>query len=115
MSGRDILITVQAFDAASRNAFNEPVGQWQTFCRVWARRVDLTDAEKIANGEEGSAMTARFTVRSNSKTRAVTGDHRIRTTDGAIWNIKGARPSEIGRNRSVELTAVRASDRSAGT
>jgi head-tail adaptor len=52
---------------------------------------------------------SRFIIRSSSVTKTVTPVDRI-NYDGHIWNIKGAKETAEGRNRFIEITAVRASN-----
>ena len=110
--GRDIKVTFLRRDGDARNAFNEiddsdaaylPVGA------AFAARNDVSDAEKIAAGQEISVRWARFVMRSNTKTRSLTGGDRLLTPDG-VWNVKGAKPASGGRNRLIEVTAERKED-----
>lgn len=107
-------MTVQRFDDAGRNALNEPVGAWVTFCRVWAARRDQGDAEALTAGATGSVTTTRFVVRDNAQTRAILPAMRI--WDGArAWNIKQVlQHAHAGRRDLIDLVAVTESSGGAG-
>lgn len=107
--GRDTKITLLRRDESARNAFNEvdeSDAAYSAIGHAFAARTDISDSEKIAAGQEISVSVARFVVRSNAKTRTLTGGDRLRTAEG-VWNIKGAKPSSKGRARMIELTAER--------
>lgn len=86
------------------NGFNESSDGWGKLCNAWAKRVDISDKERIATGAEASTLVARFTVRSTPKTRGLTTDDRL-ICDGATWNIRGVKEARGGRNRFIEVTA----------
>lgn len=101
----DRRIVVERFDESLRNALNEPQGAWVTVCQLWAERRDQSDAESVAAAANGSALVARFSVRSTSETRAITPAMRI--NDGAmLWNIKGLMNGEARRRGMVVILAV---------
>jgi SPP1 family predicted phage head-tail adaptor len=96
------------------NEFNEPVETWVplpglTDGKIWARREDVSDGEKFAAGQVGSALRSRFVVRSSTVTKTVTPVDRL-NYDSAIWNIHGVKETKDGRNRFIEITAVRRTD-----
>lgn len=105
----DRKVTFERITPGAANGFNEPTEVWETLCQAWAKRMDVSDSEKVQAGEEGNALVARFRVRSTAKTRSLTGDDRM-VLDG-VWNIKGAKEvSGAGRRRQIEVTAVRDND-----
>lgn len=102
------------------NAFNEAVPAFADFCELWAARRDisgvrtraarnLSDGEKLAAGQVGAVLSARFLVRSSNETRTVTALDRI-VHDGATWKITGAKEADLGRGRYIEISAVKDSD-----
>jgi SPP1 family predicted phage head-tail adaptor len=91
------------------NELNEPVETWVTFITVWAQRKDVSDGEKFAAGQVGSSLRSRFVIRSSAQARTVTPVDRI-SYSGAIWNIEGVKETPEGRNRFLEITAVRDAD-----
>lgn len=107
MPRRDSLILIEAHDETGRDGFNTPVLDWVTHCQAWAAVEVLSEEQKLAAGEVGTATVARFTVLDNSKTRAVTTRHRI-SYGGRDWNIRGAVPLAKGRAYLVVVTAVAA-------
>jgi SPP1 family predicted phage head-tail adaptor len=107
----DRRITIERF-TSTRNEFNEPVQAWATLVTVWAQRKDSSDLTKVEylGADQVSAFhMSRFIIRSSSVTKTVTPVDRI-NYDGHIWNIKGAKETAEGRNRFIEITAVRASN-----
>lgn len=104
----DRRITIERF-TSTRNDFNELIETWATLATVWAQRKDVSDGEKFAAGQVGSSLRSRFVIRSSSVTKTVTPVDRI-SYDGALWNIHGLKESAEGRNRFIEITAVRNAD-----
>jgi SPP1 family predicted phage head-tail adaptor len=87
------------------NAFNELIPTWLPVLKVRAKRRDISDGEKDAAGQIGATLMTRFVVRSSSNTRVVLPTDRI-SHDGLIWNIKGIKQADEGRNRFLEITAI---------
>lgn len=75
----------------------------------WAHRMDVSDAEKLSNSELATALMSRFVVLSDIETRTLTTKDRF-THDGGTWNIHGVKETQHGRNKYLEITAVRRSD-----
>ncbi len=89
--------------------FNSPVEVWSTFITVWARRADSSDVVKteVLGAEQvGSFLFSHFVIRSSAQAKTVTPTDRI-NYDGHIWNIKGTKETSEGRNRFIEISAVR--------
>ncbi|TCL89858.1 head-tail adaptor [Rhizobium sp. PP-WC-2G-219] len=94
------------------NAFNEEISTWMDLAKVWARRKDASDSQKIellAAGQVGSFQVSRFTVRSSTLTRSITPVDRIHH-DGVVWQINGVKELDEGRHRFIEITASRDAD-----
>lgn len=104
----DRRITIERV-ASVPNTYNEPVETWSVLITVWAQRKDVSNSEKLAAGEVGSALNSRFVIRSSSITRTVTPVDRI-NYDQAIWNIQGVKETLEGQNRFLEITAARRTD-----
>lgn len=100
----DRRIDLQRLDEDSRNEMNEPVISWSSIGKFWARRRDVSDAERLSAAQEGSALTSRFVVRSNSVTRTLTTLDRLEH-DNRIWEIQGVKELDGGRYRFIEITA----------
>lgn len=91
------------------NEFNEPVETWTTLATVWAQRKDSSDmvkTELLGAEQLGAFLLSHFVVRSSSTMKTVTPADRI-AYDGHLWNIKGTKETAEGRNRFIEITAVR--------
>ncbi|NOV15879.1 head-tail adaptor protein [Ensifer adhaerens] len=89
--------------------FNSPVEVWSAFITVWARRKDGSDlvkTEVLGAEQVGSFLLSHFVIRSSSAAKTVTPTDRI-NYDGHIWNIKGTKETSEGRNRFIEISAVR--------
>lgn len=94
------------------NEFNEPVETWTALVTVWAQRKDSSDVVKteVLGAEQvGAFLMSRFIVRSSTLTKTVSPVDRL-NYDGHIWNIKGTKETMEGRNRFIEITAVRANN-----
>lgn len=107
----DRRITIERF-TSTRNEFNEPVETWTALTTVWAQRKDssdLTKVEYLGAEQVGAFHMSRFIIRSSSVTKTVTPVDRI-SYDGHLWNIKGVKETAEGRNRFIEITAVRANN-----
>lgn len=107
----DRRITIERFTITT-NDFNEEVQVWAPFVTVWARRRDGSDVVKteILGAEQvGAYLLTHFTIRSSAQAKTVTPTDRI-SYDGRLWNIKGTKESAEGRNRFIEITAVRANN-----
>lgn len=107
----DRRIKIERF-ATTNNEFNEPVEVWGTFVTVWARRRDGSDVVKteILGAEQvGAYLLTHFTIRSSVQAKTITPSDRI-NYDGHLWNIKGTKEAAEGRNRFIEITAVRANN-----
>ncbi|RVE83343.1 phage head closure protein [Sinorhizobium meliloti] len=105
----DRRITIERETETGRNEVNEPVYEWTALATVWARRRDASDGEREAAGQVGSTLMSRFVVRSSSVTRTVKPVDRL-SYSGATWNILGVKETEEGRNRFIEITAIKDSD-----
>ena len=70
--------------------------------RIWAKRTDVSDAERMRAGEVSAVITARFEVRSSAFTRALTAKDAL-TCKGVTYEIFGIK--ELGRNERLEITA----------
>lgn len=105
----DRRITIQRVTEGDQNEFGEPGETWASLTTVWAKRSDVSDAERVAAGQRGSALMSRFVIRSSTTTKTITSKDRL-SYDGDTWNIHGVKETAEGRNRFIEITAVRDSD-----
>ncbi len=104
----DRRIVIERFTSVP-NDLNEPVETWATFITVWASRSDVSDGENVAAGQVGSSLRSRFVIRSSAAAKTVTPVDRI-SYGGGVWNIHGVKETKDGRNRFIEITAVRDTD-----
>lgn len=72
--------------------------------RRWAKKTEVSDAERVRASQQGIEVTSRFLVRSDSLTRTMTSQDVVVCDDVeyAIVGIKEARGRRIG----IEITAV---------
>lgn len=104
----DRTVTIQRSTSTS-NDFNEPVETWADLTTERARRRDVSDGERLAAGQIGSHVMARFTIRSSSETRDAKPSDRL-VHEGATWSIQGIKEADEGRHRFLEITAVKDTD-----
>jgi SPP1 family predicted phage head-tail adaptor len=69
---------------------------------VWAKKTDVSDAERLRAGEVQASLTARFIVRWSAFTSDLTPKDRIKY-DGKRFRIFAIK--EIGRREGLEITA----------
>lgn len=105
----DRRLSIQRLSDGTVDAYNAPTITWETVTTVWAARSDISDAEKLASSQIGSALISRFVIRSSTISRLITSKDRL-LYDGAYWNILGIKETKDGRSRFLELTAVMDSD-----
>lgn len=108
---RNRLITIEHFTTTT-NEFNEDVQTWATLLTTLAEKKDASDVVKteVMGAEQvGSFLLSHFVVLWSPATKAISPVHRI-NFDGHLWNIKGTKETAEGRNRFIEITAVRANN-----
>jgi SPP1 family predicted phage head-tail adaptor len=105
----DRRIAIERLTEGAQNGFGEPDETWAMLTTVWAGRKDVSDGEKVQAGQRSSALMSRFVIRSSSITKTVNTKDRIQT-DARLWNILGAKETQEGRARFIEITAVSESD-----
>lgn len=105
----DHRITIQRVTSGAVNGFGEAAETWADLATLWASRKDVSDGEKIRAGQQASALSARFVIRSSTLGKTINTKDRI-SHGGAIWNIQGVKETDDGRNRFIEITAARESD-----
>lgn len=104
----DRRITIERYTSTT-NSLNEEVRSWSELTTVWARRRDVGDGEKVAASQVSAHLMTRFLVRHSSVTVTVSPKDRI-SYDSETWNILGVKRADMGRNRFIEITAVREAD-----
>lgn len=104
----DRRITIERM-AVTTDEFNSPVETWSPFITTWARRKDSSDrlrTELLGAEQVGSFLLSHFVIRHSPKAKTVSPIDRI-SYDGHIWNIKATKETSEGRNRFIEISAVR--------
>lgn len=101
----DRIIEIQQFSEGAEDAFGETEKTWVRYMRPWAKRMDVSDQEKVNAGQASASRVTRFKIRSSRKARAISTTFRI-SYDDAIWNIHGIKETSEGRNRFLEITAA---------
>jgi SPP1 family predicted phage head-tail adaptor len=87
----------------ARDAFNNPVpSTWLPVATVWAAKMEIRDAERIAAQEVGAEVTTRFQIRWSSTVADVNPKDRL-IFDGRTYGISAVK--EIGRREGLEITA----------
>lgn len=107
----DRRITIERF-TTTQNELNEDVQAWVTYITVSAQRKDASDITKteiLEAGQVGAFLLSHFVIRSSARTKTVSPIDRI-NYDGHLWSIKGTKETAEGRNRFIEITAVRANN-----
>lgn len=105
----DRRITIERLTEGAQDGFGQPAEAWGSIGTRWASRRDVLDTEKVSAGQRDTARMTRFVIRSDSVTRTITAADRL-NYEGTFWNIQGVKETPEGRNRFIELTAVRDSD-----
>ena len=75
---------------------------------LWAKKTDVSDAERWRSAEVSAGITSRFVVRSSNFTRDLTPKDRM-TCEGVSYDISGIK--EIARRQWIEITASARADR----
>lgn len=101
----DRRIEIQRNTPGAADSYNEKAASWGLLIKVWAKRTDVRDAERVAAGRADATVMSRFLVRSSLTTRSVTPKDRI-IHDGHTWEILGVKQTRDGRDRFLEITAA---------
>lgn len=107
----DRRITIERYTETA-DEFNEPIQAWATLMTVWAKYKDSSDLTKVEyfGAEQVSAFhLSNFIIRASAQAKTVNPKDEI-VFDGRRWNIRGTKETNEGRNRFIELTAVRANN-----
>lgn len=98
----DRRITIERATIA-RDEFNEAEKMWSPLATVWAEKLEVSDAERVAAQEVGAELTTRFRIRYSSLTADISPLDRC-TYGGRTYQITGVK--ELGRREGVELTTT---------
>lgn len=101
----DRLVTLQR-RATGRDSFNAPSEAWATLATVSARKVDVSDGERLSNAQVGAVVTARFRIRWSPEVADLKASDRL--LDGSVtYAISGVKDVEEEGRRKLEITAAR--------
>lgn len=100
----DRRVTLLIKSDGATNGLGEVAGFWADGPTLWAKKLNVSDAERVNARAVGVAITVRLVVRWSRTTAALTTADRLRF-EGAVYEISGIK--EIGRRDGLELTAAR--------
>lgn len=113
MVARRHLLSVSRRIETGRDGVNAPVYADQDQGQIWAGRVDLSDVEKQAEGQNLARRVARFSMRFNAVSQAIAVADKLRDQDGRQWQVTGSTEDPRGNRRAMLVTAVEDSGRGA--
>jgi SPP1 family predicted phage head-tail adaptor len=79
--------------------------RWAPLATVWAEKLEVRDADRVAALAVGVVITLRFRVRWSATARALKLGDRVRFDD-VDYSMSGD-PKEVGRREGLELTVAR--------
>jgi head-tail adaptor len=71
----------------------------------WAKKVDVSDGERMRAGQQGQSLSTRFVVLSDALTRTITGKDKI-TCGDAAYEVVGTKEVGSRRNDAIEITTT---------
>lgn len=83
-------------------------GSFASAGKRWAKRLDVSDRERIATAQQGGDVTTRWQVRVDSLTSQLTAAWRLRHR-GVEYEISGIKEIN-GRDADFEITSARRDD-----
>lgn len=92
----------------SKNALNESVPSWLSLGKVWAKKTDVSDGERMRSAETAAQITTRFLIRWSIAMSEVTPKDRV-VFDGKTYDIFFVK--EIGRREGIEISAAARADK----
>lgn len=90
--------------AASDDGMSSAPGEPMEVGRRWARKDDVSDAERVRAAAQQVAITTRFLVRFDSLTATIGPDDQI-VCDGMTYEVTGTKEAR-GRRVGIEITAT---------
>jgi len=97
-------IQIRRYNETGRDGFGNPVGEWEDFGPViFARRRDVSDAERLSAGAWGNKLVTRFIIRATAFGRSIARYDRL-VHEGITYGIDGIK--EVPDDRGfLEITA----------
>jgi len=77
----------------------------------WARKRDVSDAERAKTGQQAQEVGTRFVVRADAQTRTITGADQVRHR-GRVYQIVGVKETDE-RDDGIEISALALTDKPA--
>ncbi len=71
----------------------------------WAKKVDVSDGERMRANQQGQSLDTRFVVLSDALTRTISGKDKI-TWGGATYDVVGTKEVGDRRNDAIEITTT---------
>ena len=87
------------------------LGEPDLIAERWARKLDVSDAERVRAAQQATEVTTRFLVRSDPVTRVLRGTEIIMCRD-LSYDVTGFKESRE-RDDAIEITAVARPDQRA--
>jgi len=97
-------IQIRRYNETGRDGFGNPVGEWEDFGPViFARRRDVSDAERVSAATWDNRLVTRFIIRATALGRSIARYDGL-VHDGITFEIDGIK--EVPDNRAfLEITA----------
>jgi SPP1 family predicted phage head-tail adaptor len=102
----DRRITIERSEIVGDDGFGNPIYEWGPLATVAASRADVSDTERVAYGTIISELVSRFVIRAGGAAASVNAVDRL-AYEGDRWEILGVKETKQGRNRFLEITAVK--------
>ncbi|AHE57427.1 phage head completion protein [Sphingomonas sanxanigenens] len=102
---RITILRAESYDDGTATVQGDP----RPVGKRWAKKVDVSDGERMRAEQLGQELTTRFLVRVDSLTRTITGKDQIqfRALGGStlVFEVIGTKDS-LEREDGIEITAV---------
>jgi SPP1 family predicted phage head-tail adaptor len=96
----DIMRASVSDDGISRN-----LGAYAKIAERRARKLDISDGERLRVGQQAQDLTARFLMRWDAVTTTITARDRL-VCEGRTYDVVGAKEWGDRRRRYIEITAA---------
>lgn len=92
----------------AQDEYGNDVPTWGELATVWCNYKPVSDGEKLAAGEVGATLSARFTIRYDSAWADLSAQDRC-VFEGRTFDVFGVKEVE-GRRQFLEITATTRND-----
>lgn len=98
-------IQIRRFVKTGTNPYGEPTGDWEDHgSPIFARRRDVSDAERLSGGAWDNKLVTRFIIRATAFGRGIARHDRL-VHEGVTFEIDGIKEVPPGRD-FLEITAI---------